>query len=150
MEIINTTALISINATFIAQLLSFLIFVFILNRVMLRPLNNVIKARNDYMTGMKQDISAAEQKMSDLVADLDRQKNAVKDEAFKINDELEKVAGDEATGLFSSARKQIVELSKAAEKDVARQLKEAQKYFEEETQNISVVMMEQVLGRKIS
>ncbi len=150
MEIISTTALISINATFIAQLLSFLIFVFILNRVMLRPLNSVIKERNDYMNGMKQDITAAEKKLSDLVVDLDRQKNAVKDEAFKVNDELEKVAVAEATGLFSGARKQIVELSKAAEKDVARQLKEAQKYFEEETQNISVVMMEQVLGRKIS
>ena len=150
MEIISTTSLISINATFIAQLLSFLIFVFILNRIMLRPLNSVIQQRNDYMAGMKQDISSSKQKLSDMIADLEKKRNTIKNEAFHINDEVEQKASNEAVDLFSSARKQIIELSKAAEQDVARQLKEAQKYFEEETQTISVAMMEQVLGRKIS
>lgn len=150
MEIISTTALISINATFIAQMLSFLIFVFILNRIMLRPLYGVIEQRKEYTAGIKEDITVAEQKLNDLIANLEKQKKAVKDEAFRINDELEKIASDEASQLFLGARKQIVELGKAAEKDVARQLKEAQKYFKEETQAISVAMMEQVLGRKIN
>jgi F-type H+-transporting ATPase subunit b len=150
MEIISTTALISINATFIAQLLSFLIFVFILNRVMLRPLHGVIQQRSHYIQEMKDDITAAEQRLSTFAADLDKQKQAIRNEAFSINEELEKVASGEAAELFNNARKQIVELSLATEKDVARQLKEAQKYFEEETHIISNVLMEHILGRKIN
>lgn len=150
MEIISTTALISINATFIAQMLSFMIFVFILNRLMLRPLTGVIEQRREFTEGMKNDISSADQKLKDLVADLENQKEAVKNEAFKVNKEMEQLASEEAAGLFTDVRKQIVQMSQAAEKDLDRQFKEAQKYFEEETQAISVIMMEQVLGRKMS
>ena len=150
MEIISTTALISINATFIAQMISFLIFVFILNRIMLRPLHSVIRERNHYIEGMKNEISADGQRLNEFAADLDKQRQAIKSEAFKVNEELEKLASNEAAQLFTKAREQMVELSKTAEKDVARQLKEAQKYFEEETQNISNVMMEHILGRKIN
>lgn len=150
MEIISTTSLISINATFIAQMLSFLIFVFILNRLMLRPLNSVIQKRNDYLDGMKQDITSSRQKLSDLTADMDKQRNLTKNEAFQLNEKLEQLASDEATELISTARKQISELIRSAEKEVSRQLSEAQKYFEEETQAISITMMEQVLGRKMN
>lgn len=149
MEIISTTALISINATFIAQLLSFLIFAFLLNRVMLRPLHGIIQQRNHDIQEMKDDISAAKQRLIDLAADLEKQKQSIRNDAFKANEEVEKQASHEASEMFSVARKQIAELSRTAEKDVARQLKEAQKYFQEETQSISNTMMAHILGRKI-
>ena len=45
MQIITNIALISINETLIVQLLSFLIFLFIINRVMIRPLRGVMSDR---------------------------------------------------------------------------------------------------------
>ena len=41
MEIITTNALISINATFFVQLITFLLFMVIMNRIMYQPLRGV-------------------------------------------------------------------------------------------------------------
>lgn len=149
MEIISTNALISINATFIAQMLSFLIFVFLCNRVMLRPLYGVIQKRKEYIGRIQTEISAAKKTLNDFAADLEEKKQSVREEAFKLNEEKEEMAAKEAAKMISAARKEIAELGLAAEKDVARQIKDAQTYFEKETRAISLVMMEQVLGRKI-
>ena len=49
MQIVTTISLISINETTIVQIVSFLILVFILNRVMIRPLWKTIAERNQYI-----------------------------------------------------------------------------------------------------
>ena len=59
MEIINTIALISINETLIVQLLSFLVFLFLINRVMIRPLRSVIDEREDFVTRVRKEIEDA-------------------------------------------------------------------------------------------
>ena len=56
MEIVSNIALISINETLIVQMVSFLIFMFVMNMVMFRPLNRVMKKRSEYMESLKQDM----------------------------------------------------------------------------------------------
>ena len=45
MQIISNIALISINETLIVQLISFLIFLFVINRIMFRPLRKTVGPR---------------------------------------------------------------------------------------------------------
>jgi len=49
MEIISNIALISINETVVVQMLSFLVFMFILNRIMIRPLRSSANDREIYI-----------------------------------------------------------------------------------------------------
>ena len=49
MEIISNIALITINETLIAQLLAFLIFMFVINRLMFKPLQGVMTERQGYI-----------------------------------------------------------------------------------------------------
>ena len=49
MQIISNVALISINETVVVQLLSFLLFLYIMNRIMFRPLRNVMAQREDHL-----------------------------------------------------------------------------------------------------
>ena len=53
MQIVSNVALISINETFLVQLISFLIFLFIINRVMIRPLRGVMREREEYVEKLK-------------------------------------------------------------------------------------------------
>ena len=62
MQIISNIALISINETVIIQVISFLIFLYIINRIMFRPLRNVMADRENHIKMLQQDIVAAEKK----------------------------------------------------------------------------------------
>ena len=82
MQIISNIALISINETLIVQVISFLIFLFIINRVMFRPLRSVVAERQSHIEHIRQDIVAAGEKFESLTNQIEEQEATVKMEAF--------------------------------------------------------------------
>ena len=64
MEIISNIALISINETMVVQLFSFIVFIFILNRIMIRPLRSSAHDREIYIENLSVDISNAQKEMN--------------------------------------------------------------------------------------
>ena len=66
MQIISNIALISINETLIVQVISFLIFLYIINRIMFRPLRSVTAERENHIKGIQKDIVEAENKLDAL------------------------------------------------------------------------------------
>ena len=67
MQIISTIAMISINETLIIQLISFLIFLFIINRIMIQPLRSVSREREAHIQKIELDTVAAEKKVEQVV-----------------------------------------------------------------------------------
>ena len=88
MQIISNVALISINETLIIQVISFLIFLFIINRIMFRPLRKVMNERETYVENVQKDIVEAENQFEDLTHQIKAQENAVRHEAFKQKEQL--------------------------------------------------------------
>lgn len=74
MQIISNIALISINETLVVQLISFLIFLFIINRIMFRPLRQVMIERENHMEKINLDIVDAGKSL-DRITDQIIQKN---------------------------------------------------------------------------
>ncbi len=103
MEIINNIALITINETIIVQAISFLIFMFILNRIMIAPLRATIADRNQYMEQASMDVIAAKQKVADLTDQISNQENTAKKEAFDRCRELERAGSKTATDIISNS-----------------------------------------------
>ena len=83
MHIISNIALITINETLFVQLLSFLIFLFIINRIMFRPLQNVMSERVNYMDQVKVDTVDTIQELEDLTKKLKKQESEVRAQARK-------------------------------------------------------------------
>lgn len=150
MEIVSKIALITINETLIIQVISFLIFVFILNRVMVRPLNSVMDGRDTYIESLKEDALKAEQEMDRLTEDLRNRESEARKEALSLKEELENSGSEEASELFVIARKEINELRKDTEKLVEAQITEARKYIEEESKVLATSIMEKVLERRLN
>ncbi|OQY06422.1 MAG: hypothetical protein B6I22_05580 [Desulfobacteraceae bacterium 4572_123] len=67
MQIISNIALISINETLFIQLISFLIFLFIINRIMFRPLRRIIIERENHIEKINLDIIDAEKFMEKVI-----------------------------------------------------------------------------------
>ena len=57
MEVVSTIGLITINETVIIELISFLIFLFLINRIMFRPLQDIMGEREAHI----EDITAQRQ-----------------------------------------------------------------------------------------
>ena len=150
MQIVSNIALISINETLFAQLISFLIFLFIINRLMFRPLKATMTERDDFIQGLSQGILDTEKKVEDILADLKKRERAVKREAYDLSAKLEHEGSEKAMGIHSETMSAIAELRHKAEKQVDAQLKEAKKYLEAESEELAVRIMEKVLNRRLS
>lgn len=150
MEIVSTIALISINATLAVQLLSFLLFLLIINRVMFRPLRNTMRERESFIENLGREIEAADGERERIMTLLARQEREVRKEADAQRRKRRDEGAAEARRLVDGALAQIARMHREAEADVARQMTEAGKSVALEAERLSVALMEKVLERRIS
>lgn len=150
MQIVSNIALISINETLFFQLISFLIFMFIMNRVMFKPLNATMAERDEYIQGIVQGITDTEKAVEGILADLAKREKAVKREAYDLSAKLEQEGADKAVKIHSASMSAIAELRLKTEKQVEAQLNEAKKHLESESEELAVRIMEKVLNRRLS
>jgi F-type H+-transporting ATPase subunit b len=150
MQIISTTALISINGTLIAQVVSFLIFLFIINRIMIRPLQNSMAERDNHIEQMKQDIVDADKDVENISMQLEERKSAVIAEALGITKELDQSGSKKADEIFVSARSEVAALKEKATKEVDAQLAEATKHLKKESEALAINVMEKILDRRLA
>ena len=148
MQIISNVALISINETLIIQVISFLIFLFIINRIMFRPLRKVMNERETYIEDVQKDIVVAENQFEDLTHQIQAQENTVRDEAFKQKEQLEASGSQQASEIMASTRKEMNALRAESQKEVNAQISAARKHVQKESEVLAKHIIETVLYRR--
>lgn len=150
MEIISNIALISINETVVVQLISFLIFVFIINRVMFRPLRKSIADREALIETLSTNINRATQELETVTAQAKEKEAAVKQEALKIRHDLEVTADREASSVLLKTSQELDAIKKKTEQDVGNMISAARKNLAEESEKLTLSIMEKLLDRRLS
>jgi F-type H+-transporting ATPase subunit b len=150
MEIITTNALISINATFFVQLITFLLFMVIMNRIMYQPLRGAMAQREGHVKKLQSDIDDAQERMHQFSKELKAQRKAVRREAYSINFKLEHQANDQADEMIAAARQKARNLRDETESTVTKQLMEAKQTFAAETETLARTIMERILERSLA
>lgn len=150
MHIISNIALISINETLFVQLLSFLIFLFIINRIMFRPLQNVMTERVDYMNKVKTDTVDAIQELEDLTEKLKARESEIRTQALEVKRQLEESGSAKSVEIFAATRKEIEAIKENAEMDVNAQISEARKHIQEESEALAINIIEKLLDRRLA
>lgn len=149
-EITRAVALISINATLVAQLISFLIFMMLISRLMYQPLQDVMMERDRQVEQMKKDIETAEADLEEIFYKIEMETRKVKDEAFSAQHRLEKDGAAQAQELFSNTDAEIDRLHKETKKEVQRQIEDVRQYLADESERVSRVIMEKALDRRVA
>ena len=150
MQIISNVALISINETLIIQIISFLIFMYAINRVMIQPLLKTRGDRDQYLDQIVQDVVQAKKDIEQYTAELDDRRDRIRSEAFEINKELEAAGNQEAVEIVDSAVKEISAIREDTTQKVETQITEARKDVEKESEPLAIQIMEKILDRRIS
>ncbi len=149
MEIIATNALISINETFFVQLVSFLIFLYIMNRIMFRPLLSTISQRKALISDFQKDIISGEEDLVRIGEDLDREQAKVIQEAQKDVLSLETEGDRRASDILEDVRQQISELRHETETRIKEQVGQARIELTGEVEAVTLTIMEKVLHRRL-
>ena len=150
MQIISNIALVSINETVIVQLISFLIFLYIINRVMFRPLRDTMLKRDHHVNRIQEDITHQENQLRTLKNKISERESSVRSEALEMKKKLEDSGNQEAAAILSTTRQEIAVLRKKSAQDVENKVSEARKSLEQESQGLVSDVMEKVLDRRPS
>ena len=150
MQIISNIALVSINETVIVQLISFLIFLYIINRVMFRPLRDTMLKRDQHVNRIQEDIIHQENQLRTLKNKISKRESSVRSEALKMKKKLEDSGNQEAAAILSTTRQEIAVLRKKSAQDVENKVSEARKSLEQESEGLVSDVMEKVLDRRPS
>ena len=150
MEIISTTALISINETFFIQLISFLVFLFILNRVMIRPLRRTMEERDLHFEKIKKDISKADTSYTSIMKEIDDKEATVRKAALSLSKQAEDAGSKEAQKIFEKVTAEMKTLKNQTEADINAMLTAARKQIQNESEKLGIALMEQILDRRLT
>ncbi len=147
MQIISNIALISINETLIVQVISFLIFLFIMNRIMFRPLRHVMDQRKSHIDRIQQDINNAQSEYETLTDQIQAREQDVRNEASQQREQLAAKGQQQAAEIIASTREEINALKAKAEKEVNLQIAAAREQVQMEAEDLSKKIIATVLHR---
>jgi len=148
MEIVKNIALISINATLAVQLISFLVFAYLFNRIMVRPLRQVMTKRQQYTDRMDDDIVAANDAYADISHQISAQERDARKTAMKMRDDIEAEGRQSADAAIEQTRKEIDALKAVAWQEADAKIKEARRQIEAESDTLSDQMANCLLERR--
>jgi F-type H+-transporting ATPase subunit b len=150
MQIISTIAMISINETLIIQLISFLIFLFIINRIMIQPLRSVAQEREAHIQKIELDTVAAQKKVEQVEKQIKKQETKALDAAHGIREKIEESGRLEADEIIHDTLREVETISKENLRHVSAMVEDARKSVQKEAETLAVGMMEKLLDRRLS
>ena len=150
MQIISNIALISINETLVVQLISFLIFLFIINRIMIRPLRATMEERDSYTQMIREDILDSKREFEEILDESHQEEKEIRQAALQIVADMENLGNHEAQDIMGAAREEIAAMRKQTQNEIERLLAEAMTSVQNEAETLSVSIMEMILERKVS
>jgi F-type H+-transporting ATPase subunit b len=145
MEIISNIALISINETLIVQVVSFLIFLYLINRIMFRPLRNVMADRDIYIERVKLDIQQAQKELETMASEIQKQDAQIKKEAFELKAQREEIGNQQAKEIFTAVQREIAETNAKVRKEIDIKITEARKSLQKEAEVLAGSIIEKIL-----
>lgn len=148
MEIIENIALISINATMLVQLLSFLLFMVFFNRIMIRPLRQVMSERAHYVEDIRQQIVASDENLQEVADQIKRQENDVRQTALAIRKDVETDGQKSAMAVLGQTKQEIDSIREKAQLRVDAKIAEARRSMQAEADELSEQMAAVLLNRR--
>jgi F-type H+-transporting ATPase subunit b len=140
--------LISINETLIVQVIGFLVFLFVINRIMFRPLRNVMADREIHIEGVKRDIVQAQKEVASITGQIQEQEAAARKEAMALKDDLEDGGSQQAREIFKSVKQKIAAKSQEVQQEIEVQIAQERQALEKEAEILALNIIEKILDRR--
>ena len=142
--------MINVNATIVIQIINFLVLLFILNRILLRPIMDIVEKRNSKIKEEKQQLINLEEETKALIERCASIEKDARKKALEQNSALKKEADDEAEKIINSARDEINGIREESEKEIDSKIEEASRSLRDFASELAEELTEKVIGRRFA
>jgi F-type H+-transporting ATPase subunit b len=135
----------SIDGTFIVQLINFAIFFAILNVVFMRPVSRAIVARREYINSVTNDYDRYQAEAKALRTQAESIRAAARREAEAALSKTRAEASNEAAAIAAQSAQQVTQTVEEAHRTVEIELTEARAGEDEKVRELADLMVQRTL-----
>lgn len=141
--------MISIDLSFVVQVINFLLLLLILNVFLFKPIRKVLADREAELTGAREKAAAVDRDVAEKMAQYEARLREMKGKGFEEREALKKEAQAEESRLLDAARTEASGTLSAIKQKVATEAADARKALQEQARSLSQEICEKVLGRSL-
>jgi len=141
--------IISPDGSLIFVLILFLIFVFVLNRILFRPISRVLDERQTLTEGSTNEARAARRRYEAKLAEYEATIREARAEGYRRSEQERAAALEERRRLIEEAKLRAHDQIDSAKTEIERQVAEARAALESEARQIAERISRTVLGRTV-
>jgi len=142
--------MITFNATLLVQLINYLILLFILNRILLRPIGNIIERRNKKIEDETKQFENIQQETKELIEKCVSVEKKARKEASEQSNLLKKEAGEKAEEIFNKTKEDIIGIREEADREIDSKIEEASSSLKKFASELAEELTEKVIGRRFA
>ena len=142
--------MINVNATIVLQIMQFLVLIFILNRLIFRPIMKIMDERSQHVEERRKQLVNLKEETEELVNKCVSMEKDARKEAGENSSELRREANEIAEKIFSDTRDEVSEIKNKAVKEVEAKLEEAQQSLRKEAEKLAEDLAMKVVGRRFA
>lgn len=138
------------NATFIAEVIAFLIILFVLYRYVVPPVQKAMKERQDLVRGQIEESRQAREQLERAEAEYQRALSEARAEAAKIRDSARADADRLRDQLRTQAEEEAARIRERSEEQLATQRQQVVNELRAEIGRLAVTLAERVVGESLA
>ena len=135
--------------TFIAQILNLFIQLFLIKKFLLKPINNILKKRQELADKEIRDAKTAKEEAIEMKNSYESSISEARDEAARIMKSAEKEASAKAEAIVSEAKDEAAGIKQRAEADIAQERKKALNEVKDEIGGLAMDIAGKVVEKEI-
>jgi len=140
---------ISLNITFIFQLVNFLLLMMLLNVLLYRPIRKILADRAAEIAGGHEKAAEVDRDVQEKMALYETRLREAKAKASEERGVMKKDALAEESAVLDKARKEATDSMNLLKAQVAKEAASAREFLKEQTRSLSLEICEKVLGRRL-
>ena len=141
--------IISPDGSLVFVLVLFLILVFVLNRILFRPIGRVLDERQTLTEGAANEARAARRTYETRLAEYEATIRQARAESYKRSEQERAAAVEERRHLIDDAKQHTHEQIERAKREIEQQVVQARAALESESRQIAERISRTVLGRTV-
>jgi len=141
--------IISPDGSLVLVLVLFIFFVFLLNRLLFRPIGRVLDQRQNLTEGSANEARAARRMYETRLAEYEATIRQARAESYKQSEQERAAALEERRRLLDEAKQNAHEQIDRAKQEIEKQVNQARSSLESESRQIAENISRTVLGRMV-
>lgn len=126
------------------------LLVFILERYLFRPLNDILETRRRRSEEARRELEEAQATQTARLEEIERRLSEARREAYEIREAGQRAGRERRDAQLEEARQEAQEMLQAAREEIEEELESAKDSLEGEAERLADMIAERLLGRPVS